>query len=77
MTKHHRLTGFNNRKLISHGSGGWKPQIKGPTSSGPGEGFLPVMETDTFLMHPLMVEGVCALLVSLMTPIVWIRAPLL
>lgn len=76
MTKYHRLTGFNNRKLFSHGSGGLKPQIKGPTSSVPGEGFLSGMETDTFLLHPLMVEGVCAL-VSLMTLIVWIRAPLL
>ena len=62
MTKYHRLTGFNNRKLISHSLEAGSPRSRGEPVRVLGR--IPGMETDTFLMHPLMVEGACARLVS-------------
>ena len=52
MTKYRRPGGQNHRHA-SHGSGGWKHEIKVPADLGPGEISPPGLQTMAFSLRPL------------------------
>lgn len=49
-------TGLNNRYLVSHSSGGWKPKIRVPAGLVSGEDSMPGLQVATFLLCPHMAE---------------------
>lgn len=59
LTKHHRLSGFNNRQLFSHSSGGFRSEIKVPSWLVYDQISLPGLQMASFSPGPCVALPLC------------------